>query len=77
MQSSYWPTWKAQLANWGLLSPTCALIDITRPLIPLTAHMLFFGLPFFTGDAYRALLNTLLDEDALKQFTHFLQGAEL
>jgi hypothetical protein len=77
MQSSYWPTWKKYLARRGLLSSTCAVIEQTKPLIPLSAQLLFLGLPFFKGNAYQALLNTLSDEDALSQFTSFLQEAEL
>ena len=79
MQRNYWPTWKKFLARWGLVSPACVLMDLTQPLLPLAAQMMFLGMPLFKGagqgHSYGALLHMLGNEEALKQFIDYLQEA--
>lgn len=76
MQRSNWPTWKNFLAKRGLLSPACTLLALNTSLIPLGAHILYFGLPIVKsagmGDSYGELLNLLVNEDTLRQFLDYL-----
>lgn len=77
MQHTYWPSWRKFLSCRGLVSPTCVLMDLTQPLLPVVAQMMILGLPLFKGAAmgqsYEALVNTLGDVDALNQFRDYLQ----
>jgi len=79
MQRTHWPTWKSFLQRWGLLSPACQMMGFTRPLIPIAAQLMYFGLPFFkmtaVGERYNALLTVLVDEDELRYFLDYLQEA--
>lgn len=76
MQRSKWPTWKNFLAKQGLLSPVCALLSLNHSLVPITAQVLFLGMPLFksaaAGDSFGDLLDLLVDEDELRQFTDYL-----
>ncbi len=76
MQRSNWPTWKNFLAERGWLSPACTLLALDTALIPIGAHILYFGLPIFKsagmGDSYGDLLDLLVNEDALRQFLDYL-----
>lgn len=77
MQRTYWPTWKKFITRWGLVSPIYDLMRLTQPLLPLTAQMMYLGMPLFKGyalgDAYGDLLDMLMDKEALMQFSDYLQ----
>jgi hypothetical protein len=77
MQRNYWPTWRNILARWGLVSPTCVLMDLTQPLLPFVAQMMVLGLPLFKGAAlgqsYDALVAMLGDAEECRQFLTYLQ----
>ncbi|MFU8826002.1 MAG: hypothetical protein ACNA70_00775 [Brevefilum sp.] len=79
MQRTYWPTWRKFLAQWGLVPSACALMDLTQPLLPFVAQLMFLGMPLFKGAAlgrsYGDLLTMLGDEAALGQFKDYLQEA--
>lgn len=76
MHRTSWPTWKKFLSNWGLLSPTRTLLTLNHSLIPVAAHVLYLGMPLFKsaamGGSFEDLLDLLVDEDALKEFTDYL-----
>lgn len=79
MQRTYWPTWRKFLAQWGLVSSACAIMDLTQPLLPFVAQIMVLGMPLFKGAAlghsYGNLLTMLGDEAALMQFKDYLQEA--
>ena len=79
MQRAYWPTWKEFLEKWGLVSPTCVVMDITQPLLPFISQMMVLGMPLFRsvalGQSYGSLLALLGDADEQKQFLTYLQEA--
>jgi len=81
MQRSNWPSWKNFLAERGLLSPACTLLALDTALIPIGAHILYFGLPIVKsagmGDSYGALLDLLVNEDSLRQFRDYLLQEEM
>lgn len=80
MHSSYWPTWKTFIKKWGLGSPISLLANISQPLLPFAAQIMFMGMPLFKGvawgSAYRAFLDMISDQESLGQFVDYLQEAE-
>ena len=79
MQRNYWPTWRNILARWGLVSPACILLDVTRPLLPLISQTMVLGMPLLKGaafgHAYEALSAMIGDADECRQFVSYLQEA--
>lgn len=65
--------------RWGLVLPVIDLIRVAQPLLPMTGQMMYLGMPLFKGSAlggaYGDLLDMLMDEEALMQFTDFLRGS--
>jgi hypothetical protein len=80
MQNSYWSDWENFLSRWGLKSTAQVLIAQARPLFPLMAQFMILGLPLFNsltlGHQYSALINTLGNEEEIRQFSDFLTGGK-
>jgi len=76
MQRSKWPSWKNFLEKRGLLSPVCVLLTLNHSLVPIAAQVMYLGMPLFKsaaeGNAFSDLVDLLVDEDALRQFTDYL-----
>jgi hypothetical protein len=77
MLPTYWPDWEKFLARYGMKSLASALLSHARPLLPIATQVMFLGLPLFKGisggSQYAALLDTLGDEDQIRQFSDYLQ----
>jgi hypothetical protein len=76
MQRSNWSSWKNFLEKSGLLSPVCSLLTLDHSLVPIAAQVLYLGMPLFKigaeGNSFSELLDLLVDEDALRQFSDYL-----
>jgi hypothetical protein len=76
MQTTYWSDWKNLLNQWGLKTLACAMLDHTRPLLPIAAQMMILGSPLFKSASlavrYNALIELLGDEDCILQFADYL-----
>ena len=77
MQRSYWPEWKNFLSQRGLKPLACTLLSQARALFPLAAQVMVLGLPFVKGyssdSQFVSLLDTLGDEEHIRQFADYLQ----
>ncbi|MBW6465412.1 MAG: hypothetical protein K0B06_02790 [Brevefilum sp.] len=81
MERTYWATWKSILARWGIISPVRTLLGFSDSLLPITAQLMYLGMPIFKGAAlgssYAAFVEMLGDEDQLRQFADYLQVGEV
>ena len=73
---SHWTEWADKLRRYQLDGLAFWLLEAGRPLVILSAQMLYIGRPFL-GDNAEALAQTLESDDEVRAFAAFLDGGQL
>jgi hypothetical protein len=81
MNRAFWSDWESFLTRWGIKPLTAVILNSARPILPVLGQLMMIGVPFLNvfsiGEQYTALVDTLNDEDEVRQFTQFIGGIEL
>lgn len=73
---SHWLQWAETLRRYQLDGLASWLLDAGRPLVVLSAQVLYMGRPFL-GESADALAQTLESDDETRAFASFLDGGPL
>lgn len=73
---THWLQWAEILRRYQLDGLASWLLDAGRPLVLLSAQLLYMGRPFF-GENVDALAHTLESDDETRAFAAFLDGGSL
>ena len=69
----YWLQWVGTLRRYQLDGLVAWLLEAGRPLVILSAQLLYMGRPFL-GESADALARTLESDDEARAFAAFLEG---
>ena len=73
---AFWPDWVAHLQNWKLDGFVAWLLEAGAPLTLLSAQVIYFADPFFTGRQAQMLAQMLEEEGETRAFLDFLRQQE-
>jgi hypothetical protein len=74
---AYWQVWVGFLRRWGVDGLTLGILQVTRPLNPVAAQLLYLSQPLLFGKAAEgagALAQLLEEEDETQAFEALLKG---
>ena len=73
---AHWSQWAETLRRYQLDGLASWMLDAGRPLVLLSAQLLYMGKPFL-GEHADALARTLESDDETRAFAAFLDGGSL
>jgi hypothetical protein len=73
---AFWPVWVARLQNWKLDGFVAWLLEAGAPLTLLSAQVIYFANPFFTGKHAQMVAEMLEEDGETRAFIDFLRQQE-